>query len=85
MRYLSRRCMYEKEMNKLEECRNLMQRICNLPSNDEELKKLGFDDDGVKVLRDTILLVDPDANRVAKKMQDILAYCDKLDSQKKKV
>lgn len=72
-------------MNKLEECRNLMQRICNLPSNDEELKKLGFDDDGVKVLRDTILLVDPDANRVAKKMQDILAYCDKLDSQKKKV
>lgn len=77
--------MYEKEMNKLEECRNLMQRICNLPSNDEELKKLGFDDDGVKVLRDTILLVDPDANRVAKKMQDILAYCDKLDSQKKKV
>ena len=62
-----------------------MQRICNLPANDAELKKQGFDDDSIKVLRDTIMLVDPDANRVAQRMQDILAYCDKLDSQKKKV
>ena len=81
-------------MATLEECRNLMQRICNLPANDAELKKQGFDDDGIKAVlhsvrprinRDTIMLVDPDANRVAQRMQDILAYCDKLDSQKKKV
>ena len=72
-------------MATLEECRSLMQRICNLPANDAELKKQGFDDDSIKVLRDTIMLVDPDANRIAQRMQDILAYCDKLDSQKKKV
>lgn len=72
-------------MAKLEECLNLMQRICNLPTNDAELKKQGFDDNSIKVLRNTIMLLDPDANRQVKRMQDILDYCDNLDSRKKKI
>ena len=70
-------------MATLEECRNLMKRICNLPANDVELKKQGFDDDGIRVLKDTIKLIDPDVNRVVQRMQEILVYFDKLDAQKK--
>ena len=59
-----------------------MQRVCNLPTNDEELYKLGFSDDDISTIRDTIMLVDPEANRVAKRMQEILHYMDDLDKMK---
>lgn len=69
-------------MATLEENRNLMQRISNLPTNDEELHKLGFSDNDISTIKDTIMLVDPEANRVTKRMQEILHYLDNMDKDK---
>ena len=62
-----------------------MQRIFNLPANDVELRQIGFGDDEINAYKDLLSLLDPEANSQVKRMRDIMAYCDKLDSQKKKV
>lgn len=72
-------------MATLDERRNLTQGIYNLPTNDDELRRLGFDDDSIKALKDAIMLIDPEASREVQKMQDILDYCKELDSKKKKI
>ena len=72
-------------MATLDERRNLTQGIYNLPTNDDELRRLGFDDDSIKALNDAIMLIDPEASREVQKMQDILDYCKELDSKKKKI
>lgn len=69
-------------MATLEENRNLMQRVCNLPNNANELRSLGFSDEAIDTLKDTIMLIDPDASRIAKRMQEILHYMDDLDKMK---
>jgi len=70
-------------MATLEENRSLMQRIFNLPANDAELRQIGFSDDEINAYKDLLSLLDPEANRQVQRMRDIIAYCDKLDSQKK--
>ena len=59
-----------------------MQRVCNLPNNANELRSLGFSDEAIDTLKDTIMLIDPDASRIAKRMQEILHYMDDLDKMK---
>lgn len=73
-----------KELNKLEECRSLMQRICSLPDNEEELKKRGFDDEDIETLKSIFLLFDPEANKAVQRMLEIIDYWKNLDSQKRK-
>lgn len=73
-----------KELNKLEECRSLMRRICSLPDNEEELKKKGFDEEDIETLKSIFLLLDPEANKKVQRMLEIIDYCDNLDSQKRK-
>ena len=72
-------------MATLEENRSLMQRIINLPANDAELRQIGFGDDEINAYKDLLSHLDPEANRQVKRMRNIIDYCDKLDSQNKKV
>lgn len=72
-------------MATLEENRSLMQRIFNLPANDTELRQIGFGDDEINAYKNLLSLLDPEANLQVKRMRDIMAYCDRLDSQKKQV
>ena len=57
---------------KLNECKSLMQRICNLPDNHEELKKKGSNDDDIETLENSILLWDPEANAQVKRIKEIM-------------
>ena len=55
-----------------------MQRICNLPSNTEELKKQGFQDEDIEVYRDLMSNLDPEVNKLVKSMQDLIDYKPKF-------
>ena len=61
-------------LEKLEECRSLMKRICNIPNNYEELKKKGFNDEDIESYENIILLFDPEANAQVKRMKELIYY-----------
>ena len=65
-------------MANLEESRRLMQRICNLPSNTEELKKQGFQDEDIEVYRDLMSNLDPEVNKLVKRMKELIDYKPKF-------
>lgn len=62
-------------MDKLNECLDLMRRICNLPSNEDELRKV-FSDEEIEIIRNTILLFDPEANQLVKRWKEIIDYVE---------
>lgn len=55
-----------------------MQRICNLPSNTEELKKQGFQDEDIEVYRDLMSNLDPEVNKLVKRMKELIDYKTKF-------
>lgn len=63
-------------MSNLNECRDLMRRICNLPDNDKDLKKKGFNDDQIKDYRYVISLIDPEANEKVRRIKEIMDYIE---------
>lgn len=62
-------------MDKLNECLGLMRRLCDLPSNEDELKKI-YTDEQIDDIRQTILLFDPEANQIAKRWKEISDYIE---------
>ena len=62
-------------MDKLNECLDLMRRLCNLPSNEDELKKT-YSEDEIETIRKTILLFDPEANQQVKRWKEIIDYVE---------
>ena len=65
-------------MANLEESKRLMQRICNLPSNTEELKKQGCQDEDIEVYRDLMSNLDPEVNKLVKRMKELIDYKPKF-------
>jgi hypothetical protein len=63
------------KMDKLNECLRLMRRLCNLPSNEDELKKT-YSEDEIETIRKTILLFDPEANQQVKRWKEIIDYVE---------
>ena len=61
-------------MASLEESKRLMQRICNLPTNTEELKKQGFQDEDIEVYRELMSNLDPEVNKLVKRMKELIDY-----------
>ena len=55
-----------------------MQRICNLPSNTEELKKQGFQDEDIEGYRDLMSNLDPEVNKLVKRMKELIDYKPKF-------
>ena len=62
-------------MDKLNECLCLMRRLCNLPSNEDELRKT-YSEDKIETIRKTILLFDPEANQQVKRWKEIIDYIE---------
>ena len=62
-------------MNKINECLGLMRRLCNLPSNEDELRKV-FSNEEIDTIRQTILLFDPEANQQVKRWKEIMDYVE---------
>ena len=62
----------------LEESKRLMQRICNLPTNTEELKKQGFQDEDIEVYRELMSNLDPEVNKLVKRMKELIDYKPKF-------
>lgn len=65
-------------MASLEESKRLMQRICNLPTNTEELKKQGFQDKDIEVYREFMSKLDPEVNNLVKRMKELIDYKPKI-------
>lgn len=80
-KYISKSALFEPIvynciiMDKLNECRDLMSRLCNLPSKEEELKKK-FTDEEIHDISQTILLFDPEANQIVKRCKEIIDYIE---------
>ena len=62
-------------MDKLNECLDLMRRICNLPSSEDELRKT-YTDKQINDIRQAILLFDPEANQRVKRWKEISDYIE---------
>lgn len=73
--------MEKKDIEKLNECRNLMRRLCNLPVKEEELKKK-FTDEQIKDIRKFYSLFDPEVNRIAQRWREIIDYIEQKDKLK---
>lgn len=65
-------------MASLEESKRLMQRICNLPTNTEELKKQGFQDKDIEAYRELMSNLDPKVNKLVKRMKELIDYKPKF-------
>lgn len=65
-------------MASLEESKQLMLRICNLPTNTEELKKQGFQDKDIEAYRELMSNLDPKENKLVKRMKELIDYKPKL-------
>ena len=65
-------------MASLEESKQLMLRICNLPTNTEELKKQGFQDKDIEVYRELMSNLDPEVNKLVKRMKELIDYKPKF-------
>ena len=59
-------------MASLEESKQLMLRICNLPTNTEELKKQGFQDKDIEAYRELMSNLDPKVNKLVKRMKELI-------------
>lgn len=62
-------------MDKLNECLGLMRRLCNLPANEEELRKT-YTDEQIDAIRQAILLFDPEAYQQVKRWKEIIDYVE---------
>ena len=60
-------------MDKLNECKSLMNRICGLPSKDDELKRIGFDEESIEKIRELILQFDFEADRQLARIKEIIS------------
>ena len=65
-------------MASLEESKQLMLRICNLPTNTEELKKQGFQDKDIEAYRELMSNLDPKVNKLVKRMKELIDYKPKF-------
>lgn len=65
-------------MASLEESKQLMLRICNLPTNTEELKKQGFQDNDIEAYREFMSNLDPEVNKLVKRMKELIDYKPKF-------
>lgn len=65
-------------MASLEESKQLMLRICNLPTNTEELKKQGFQDKDIEAYRKLMSNLDPKVNKLVKRMKELIDYKPKF-------
>ena len=65
-------------MASLEESKQLMLRICNLPTNTEELKKQGFQDKDIEAYRKLMSNLDPEVNKLVKRMKELIDYKPKF-------
>ncbi len=65
-------------MANLEESKQLMLRICNLPTNTEELKKQGFQDEDIEAYRELMSNLDPKVNKLVKRMKELIDYKPKF-------
>ena len=65
-------------MASLEESKQLMQRICNLPTNTEELKKQGFQDKDIEAYIELMSILDPKVNKLVKRMKELIDYKPKF-------
>lgn len=61
-------------MANLEECRDLMHRILELPNNNEKLKKMGFSDEDIDTYRELLTLFDPKSNAKIIRMIELINY-----------
>lgn len=65
-------------MASLEESKQLMLRICNLPTNTEELKKQGFQDKDIEAYKKLMSNLDPEVNKLVKRMKELIDYKPKF-------
>lgn len=65
-------------MASLEESKQLMLRICNLPTNTEELKKQGFQDKDIEAYRKLMSNLDSEVNKLVKRMKELIDYKPKF-------
>ena len=63
--------------NQIKESISLLGRICNLPNDNEKLKEIGFTDDAISYLRDTLVLLNHEANEQLNRMKDIIKYIER--------
>ena len=63
--------------DQIKESISLMSKICNLPNDNEKLKELGFSDDAISYLRDTLVLLNPEAHEQLNRMKDIIKYIER--------
>lgn len=63
------------KMDKLNECLGLMRRLCNLPSNEEELRKT-YTDEQIDAIRQAILLFDPETYQQVKRWKENIDYVE---------
>ena len=52
-----------------------MRRLCNLPSNEDELRKT-YTDEQINDIRQTILMFDPEAHQQVKRWKEISDYIE---------
>ncbi len=65
-------------MASLEESKRLMLRICSLPTNREELKKIGFQDKDIEEYNEFMSKFDPETNKIVKRMKELIDYKSKF-------
>ncbi len=63
--------------NQIKESISLLGRICNLPNDNEKLKEIGFTDDAISYLRDTLVLLNPEAHVQLNRMKEIIKYIER--------
>ena len=61
----------------IKESIGLMNKICNLPNDTEKLKEIGFSDEAISYLRDTLALLNPEAYEQLNRMKDIIKYIER--------
>lgn len=61
-------------MISLEECKRLMQRVCDLPENAEELKKQGFPEKDIEDYIDSFRRFGPEVIAKIKRMKELIDY-----------
>ena len=55
-----------------------MLRICSLPTNREELKKIGFQDKDIEEYNEFMSKFDPETNKIVKRMKELIDYKSKF-------
>ena len=63
--------------DQIKESISLLGRIWNLPNDNEKLKEIGFTDDAISYLRDTLVLLNPEAHVQLNRMKEIINYIER--------